>query len=131
MPSSPLPNPPLQPPDAGGRAPSNAILAQQQVTLFQALQATGWVQGYDYVVFTLIALVWVTLLFWKIFASPTLTDVLGCCLVNVVLMQAWTVSLMYRCMHFVLMVRADVNMLPTAAAKIVIAGMSGGQKGGR
>lgn len=124
---------PPQPPNSAppARKPADAIIAQQNLTLYQALKQTGWVQGYDYVVVFLIVMVWVTLLFWRIFSNPTAVDALVCCMISVSLAQAWLVSLVYRCMHFVLMVRADVNMMPTAAAKIVMAGLSGGQKGGQ
>jgi hypothetical protein len=48
---------------------------------------------------------------------------LNCCLI----MLVWLVMLAYRCMDFVLQIRASQEMLPYDAARIAVGFMQGGQ----
>jgi len=48
---------------------------------------------------------------------------LDCCLILLV----WCVMLLYRCMDFVLQIRASQEMLPHDAARIALGFMQGGQ----
>ena len=107
---------------------ADTILAQQPpMTERQALREVGWIQGIDFFVMALVALVWITLLYWKIFSNPSPIQVLSCCLVAFALIQLWIVILVFRCAHFVLLLTAHVNNMPDVAARMVIGYYSGRQ----
>lgn len=92
----------------------------QELTRFQAQQKLGLFAPHDYVMLILIILTWVTLGFWKLFGNPTAINLIALVLVNIVLTQYWIVVLAYRCLVFILDVQADINLMPEAAARIVI-----------
>lgn len=106
-------------------AKTDTILAEQPMTPTQALRKLGWIQPVDLVILVLIMVVWVTLLYWKIFSEPSALQILSCCLVAFALTQLWVIILIYRCSHFVLMLTAHVNNMPDAAARMVIGYYSG------
>lgn len=92
----------------------------QELTRFQAQQKLGLCAPHDYVMLILIILTWVTLGFWKLFGNPTVLNLIAVVLINIVLTQCWIVVLAYRCLVFILDVQADINLMPEAAARIVI-----------
>jgi hypothetical protein len=107
----------------------DSVAAQQEplLTEQQALRKVGWIQPIDYFILFCVLGVFVTLLYWNIFASPTVSQTIGCCLIAYALVQLWVVILVFRCAHFVLLLTAYVNTLPETAAKLVIAYYSGRQ----
>jgi len=52
-----------------------------------------------------------------------LVGLLNCCLILLI----WLVMLAYRCMDFILQVRASQEMLPFDAARVAVGFMQGGQ----
>lgn len=112
-------------PEVNEKAKLAADLAGPPITHFQALKARGWLQTYDYVVSAILIVSFVTLFFWKIFASPTALNLISVLLVDIFVTLLWLVSLVFRCSCFVLEVQADINLMPESAARIVAGFYSG------
>lgn len=55
-----------------------------------------------------------------LFGKPVLLHFLLAALLNLILLQAWIVVLCYRALVFILDVGADINLMPEAAARIVL-----------
>lgn len=95
------------------------------MTYLQALRARGWIQPFDYVVLVLIALTGVTLFFYWLFGQPTFRNVVGILVVDMFLLQIWTIILLFRCSCFVLETQADINLMPEAAGRIAVGFLTG------
>jgi len=96
------------------------------VTKWEALKARGWIQPYDYAMIAVILGTLITLLFWRIFGSPTALNLIAVVLVDIFVAQLWLISLVFRCSCFVLETQADINLMPESAAWIVAGYFSGG-----
>lgn len=117
----------LHPPGTQRR---NTVVVEQPLTKYQALRQIGFFSGFDFVILALVGLCFTTLIFWGIFALPSLLQIAVCLLACAILLQVWAISLVYRCMHFVVMTQSYIHTLPEDAAKIVMAAYSGGTQGG-
>ena len=107
----------------------NAVLGPEPVlTRFQAQRKLGLFAPHDYVMVALILMVWVTLGFWKLFGTPEPIHLIALAIVNIFLTQCWMIVLVYRCLVFVLDVQADINLMPEAAARIVLGFWEGRRK---
>lgn len=100
--------------------PPNVLAPEKTLTRFQAQRKLGLFAPMDYTIVAFMIGSWITLGFWKLFGTPELLQLIAVALVNIVLMQCWIVVLVYRCLVFVLDVQADINLLPEAAARIVV-----------
>lgn len=98
------------------------------MTRFEAQRKLGLFAAHDYVMLTAIVLVWVTLGFWSLFGSPDALHLLAAAAVNLFLTQCWLVVLIYRCLVFILDLQADINLMPEAAARIVLGFWEGRRK---
>ncbi len=107
---------------------ADTIVAEPILTEYQGLRALGWIQPLDYLVMFLIGMCWLTLLFWKIFSHPSPWNILCCVAIAAAITQLWGIILVFRCMHFVLLIQAYLNNLPDEAARIVMAAYSGPQR---
>jgi hypothetical protein len=87
-------------------------------TKWEALKARGWWLPYDWAIVVLLVTTLVTLLFWRIFGSPTALNLIAVVLVDIFIAQLWLISLVFRCSCFVLETQADINLMPEAAARI-------------
>lgn len=96
-------------------------------TEMQALKHLGWIQPIDYVMTFLVVMCWFTVIAWKIFGQPTPWNILCCVITAFGLVQFWLVLLIFRCSHFVLLIKAYLNDLPYEAARIVMSAYAGGQ----
>jgi len=112
----------LHPPD---RKRTDTIVAEPTLDQYAALRHLGWIQPIDYLCMVLIILTWLTVLAWNVFGQPTPWNMLCCVLVAAVITQVWTILLVFRCSHFVLLIQAYLNTLPEEAARIVMAAYSG------
>ena len=104
---------------------SDTIVASQVPSQMDALRQLGWIQPIDYFMLFVIAMCWLTVLAWKIFGQPTPWNILVCVVIAAVVTQLWSIILLFRCSHFVLLIQAYLNTLPEEAAKIVMAAYSG------
>jgi len=98
---------------------------QGNPTKFQALRALGWILPFDYIIAGLVFASWVTVGFYCFFGNPTAMRLLGFAIVDIFLLQVWTISLLFRCSCFVLETQADINLMPEAAARIGAAHLKG------
>lgn len=108
----------------------DTMLAPQNLSQYQALRQLGWIQPIDYLFMVAVCLVWLTLIAWKVFGQPTPWNAFACILIAFGLVQTWTVLLLFRCSHFILLMQAYLNDLPYEAARIVMGAYSGGAAGG-
>ena len=100
--------------------PPNVLAPEKALTRFQAQRKLGLFAPLDYTIGALMACAWITLGFWRLFGTPEPIHLIAVALVNIFLIQCWIVVLVYRCLVFVLDVQADINLLPEAAARIVV-----------
>lgn len=100
--------------------PQPIIAPEKPMTRFQAQRKLGLFAPLDYTVLFLILAAWVTLGFWALFGAPTPLHLIAFGLVNIFLTQAWIIVLAYRCLVFILDVQGDINLMPEAAARIVV-----------
>lgn len=100
--------------------PPNVIAPEKQMTRFQAQRKLGLFAPLDYTALFLILAAWITLGFWALFGTPTPLHLVAFGLVNVFLTQVWIIVLVYRCMVFVLDAHSEINLMPEAAARIVV-----------
>lgn len=94
---------------------------EQAATLsrFQAQKQLGLFATHDMVMLALIVFLWITLGYWSIFGNATVLQVLTGLMFTVVLMMAWAIALIYRCLVWILDVQSIIHLMPQAAARIV------------
>lgn len=109
-----------QPPDVTGPG--------KPLSRFEAQRKLGLFAPHDYVMLSLIVLVWVVLGFWKLFGTPEPLHLIALAIVNIFLTQCWMIVLVYRALVFILDVQADINLMPEAAARIVLGFWEGRRK---
>lgn len=108
-------------------ASATALIAPSSTDRWAALKAVGWWKPIDWLM--LIALgghLLVAVLYSVVHAVTMLGFIMGmlnCCLI----LLGWIVILVYRCMDFVLQMRASIELLPLDAARLAVSYMSGGQ----
>lgn len=102
------------------------MVVAQPMDRYQALRQIGWIQPLDFLMIAAIVLSLLTLLFWKIFGTPSPWNVLCCVLVAFSLLQIWSILLIFRCASFVVDLHAIIHLMPENAAKIVMSAYSGG-----
>lgn len=90
-----------------------------EMTRFQAQKQLGLFAKHDIVMLCLIVFLWITLGYWSIFGSATILQVLTGLVLTVVLLLAWAIVLLYRCLVWILDVQGIINLMPAAAARIV------------
>lgn len=95
---------------------------------FEAQRKLGLFAPHDYVMLVLIVGIWVTMGFWQLFGAPQPLHLVAAAIVNVFLTQCWIIVMVYRCLVFVLDVQADINLMPEAAARIVLGYWEGRRK---
>jgi len=86
---------------------------------FQAQRSLGVFAPLDFTVITLVFFAWMTLIFWKIFGAPQVTQLILFGIANLLVMQVWIMVLVYRAVIFIADTQADINLMPEAAARIV------------
>lgn len=123
------PGPPPAPPAAGQSAPPPGTAAQQEVmqtmTHYEGLRQIGFIKGIDFLVGIVLGLSTVVLVCWIIFARPEAVRILVALYAQAMLVIVWLVILVFRTMHFVLMLRADINLMPFSAGRIAASFLSG------
>jgi hypothetical protein len=108
--------------------PPNVIAPEKTLSRFEAQRKLGLFAPHDYVMLFLIAAVWITMGFWKLFGAPESLHLMALAIVNLFLTQCWLIVLAYRCLVFILDVQADINLMPEAAARIVLGFWEGRRK---
>lgn len=109
-------------------ASAQAVIAPEPTSRWKALRQIGYWKNFDFVVLIMLLLTFVVGACWYVFSSePQFIHLLGFAIVACLLFQVWTISVLYRCMDFVLQVRASQEMLPYDAARVAVGFMQGGQ----
>lgn len=103
----------------------STVIIPAPMSRWEALKAAGWWAKLDTTFCVLIALTWVTALYWKIFGNPSGLDLIALLLLNLNLLVVWLVVLSLRCALFVLQLNADIATLPEASARIAVAFLAG------
>ena len=98
------------------------------MTRWQAYWVAGFIKPYDFVMLGLCVATLLTVAAWSIFGSPQAVQVLVVLVLLVIILQFWTISLVFRCSDFVLSAHADIHLLPVEAARIVSAYAGTGAK---
>lgn len=116
-------------PTPEGKQPTtqSTVVVQPPMSQWNALKQAGWWTSYDWMVLGLIALLWLTFIYWKIFGNPTASGLIAFLLINVSFKLIWIISLIFRCSWFVLRLNADVATMPDEAARIAVAFLQGQQ----
>jgi hypothetical protein len=97
-------------------------MPEKEQSHVSALWEVGMFKPYDLVVVGLEVLIAVTTGFWWLFKpEPQVIQLLVPFMVFVIVLMLWLVSLMYRCIWFVVKTWADIKNLPASAAKLAIA----------
>lgn len=104
------------------------LAPEKPLTRFEAQRKLGLFAGLDYTAIALILFIWMTLGFWKLFGNPEPIHLIALAIVNIFLMQCWVMILCYRVLVFILDVQADINLMPEAAARIVLGFWEGRRK---
>ena len=117
-----MPETSLHPP---GQPKADVVVAEATLSEYQALRQAGCYSGLDLLFLILIGMSFITLIFWRIFASPSRANLIVVLLVVIALFQTWVVLLIFRCARFILYLRGAMELLPQEAARIVMAGYSG------
>jgi hypothetical protein len=114
-------------PNAPPSAPTQALIAPVPANRWDALRKVGWWQNIDYAMLGLFLAHLVTgfffLVFGKLSFGVAVVGLLQCCAIALV----WMIILAYRCMDFVLQLRANIEMLPFDSARIAVGFLQGGQ----
>jgi hypothetical protein len=108
--------------------PQQVVAPDAPMTRFQAQRALGLFARFDYTIWGVLALLWVTLGFWKLFGSPTALNLIAMAIVNITIMQVYIIVLVFRAIVFILDTNADINLMPEAAARIVVGFWEGRRK---
>lgn len=89
------------------------------------LITAGLFRKIDLVFVFVFAVTVITVFFWRVFASPTAIQ-LGVVLASMILTsQFWMILVCFRVGEQVLRARADINMMPEAAARLAVIAQRG------
>lgn len=112
---------------APGATAQAVIAPNAPADRWQALRQVGWWKSSDTIMLGSLTAHLIVGFFFIVFGRMTfqvgVIGLLQCCLV----LLAWAVVLAYRCMDFVLQLRANIEMLPFDSARIAVGFMQGGQ----
>ena len=103
----------------------STVLVQPPLSQWEALKQAGWWRPFDWMMLVVIAAVWITGFYWKMFGNPGTEGFIALLLVNVSLLLIWLISLIFRCSWFVLRLHADIATMPIEAGRIAVAYLSG------
>jgi hypothetical protein len=95
---------------------------QKEPSHISALWSVGMFKPYDCVVMAVVFVLAATTFFWWMFSPEfQLARLLMPLMALSLVVQLWLVSLVYRCIWFVIKTWADIKNLPVSAAKLAVA----------
>lgn len=114
-------------PTEPGKQPKvqSTVIVQQPASQWGVLKQMGWWSKLDTTILALVAVCWITLLYWKLFGDPEFLHVIAFLLITIVMLLFWIAALIFRCSWFVIRMQADINLLPSEAARIAVAYLQG------
>lgn len=92
----------------------------QNATREQAQIAFGLYGPHDKVMSALIAATWIIMAFKAIFGTFDRYDFITGMLISIAFGMTWMIALLYRVLVWQLDIQADINLMPEAAARIVV-----------
>lgn len=96
-------------------------MPEKEKSHVSALWEVGMFKPYDLMVIGLEILIVTTTFFWWVFKpEPQLVHLLIPFMLFTLALLFWMVSLMYRCIWFVVKTWADIKNLPVSAAKLAV-----------
>ncbi|MGV0949161.1 MAG: hypothetical protein ACOYB3_00715 [Azonexus sp.] len=114
-------------PNVAPAASAQAVIAPQPADRWQALRQIGWWKPVDNIILAVLAAHLVTGFFFLVFGKLSFDVAVIGFLQMVIFLLAWCVILAYRCMDFVVQLRANIEMLPFDSARIAVGFLQGGQ----
>jgi len=118
VPGTPTPTPTI---------PEAVITPPQPTSRWQALRQIGWWKGIDTVLLSLLLAHIITGFFFLVFGKLSFNVAVIGFLQAMLVCLVWTVILAYRCMDFVIQLRASIEMLPYDAGRIAVGFLQGGK----
>jgi hypothetical protein len=101
----------------------------EKLTRFQAQRRLGLFARWDITMLVAIASVWiVTGFYWWFKPEPVFASIIFSMLVSILLAISWLIVLVYRGLVWLLDIQADINLMPDAAARIVLGYYEGRKK---
>jgi hypothetical protein len=101
----------------------------EKLTRFEAQRRLGLFAKMDITVAVLLIFMWVVVLFyWCFRPEPNFMTVIAALLGSILLASVWTIVLIYRILVWILDLQADINLMPEAAARIVLGYWEGRKK---
>lgn len=121
------PTPAIPPiPAVAPAAQAQAVVAPEPADRWQALKQIGWWKPIDTTILAILAAHLVSGFFFAVFGKLTATVAIIGLLQMLIFLGAWAVMLVYRCMDFVVQLRANIEMLPFDSARIAVGYLQGG-----
>lgn len=121
------PIPAIPPVQVAPAANAQAVLAPEPPDRWTALKQIGWWKPIDNIVIGVLLAHIVTGIFFAVFGRMTFNVAVIGLLQMILLIGVWAVFLVYRCMDFVVQLRANIEMLPFDSARIAVGFLQGGQ----
>lgn len=117
---------PALPPIPPTAAAAQAVVAPEPVDRWAALKQIGWWKPIDNILIGILLAHIVTGIFFAAFGRMSTSVAIIILLQMLVFLTAWCVVLAYRCMDFVVQLRANIEMLPFDSARIAVGFLQGG-----
>jgi len=99
----------------------------EAITKWEALKQQGWIKPIDYIFMAVLGIIWLSMLIYWIIGYPSVYTMLGVGVFTTTAIQAWSLILHFRTMDFILVTRADINLMPVSAARMALAYFQAGQ----
>lgn len=94
--------------------------ADKPMTEPQALWQAGWIKPVDVVLFVTNVFCVAALVLWAFLGDPPFVKFVLACTLLISEQILWVIMLIFRCSYFVLKLHADVSLMPTTAARMVV-----------
>ena len=107
----------------------NTPKKEEKISRFEAQLNFGLFARWDYTMIALLVATWVVIgFYWAFRPEPSITSIIIGFLFSILAALLWLIVLVYRVLVWILDIRADINLLPEAAARIVIGFQEGRSK---
>ena len=101
----------------------------EKLTRFEAQRRLGLFAKWDVTMMILLVGVWVVLgFYWWFKPEPNSTALIAGLLFSILTALLWLIVLVYRVLVWILDLQADINLMPEAAARIVLGYYEGRKK---
>lgn len=109
-------------------AAAQAMLTPEPGDRWTALKQIGWWKPIDSLILVALAANLITGFFFLVFGRLTANVAIIGLLNELIMLAAWAVIIGFRCMDFVVQLRANIEMLPFDSARIAVGFIKGGSQ---